>query len=75
MGVLLTKADLHHYQRFSADFICANPQSAILLDCGLGKTVTTLTALDELLFDSFYSSGIDKFLLAFYCGNNFVDEI
>ena len=53
MDASLTKADLHHYQRFSVDFICEHPQSAILLDCGLGKTVVTLTALNELLFDSF----------------------
>lgn len=53
MDALLTKDNLHNYQRFSVDFICSHHHSAILLDCGLGKTVTTLTALDELLFDWF----------------------
>jgi SNF2 family DNA or RNA helicase len=53
MAALLTKANLHDYQHFSVDFICTHPQSAILLDCGLGKTVITLTALDELMFNSF----------------------
>ncbi|HAL73627.1 MAG TPA: DEAD/DEAH box helicase, partial [Clostridiales bacterium] len=45
--------DLHYYQRFSVDFIEKNSASAIFLDCGLGKTVITLTALNDLLFDSF----------------------
>ena len=53
MEDLLSKDDLHEYQRYSANFIEGHPISALLLDCGLGKTVITLTALDELLFDSY----------------------
>ena len=53
MDASLTKAELHPYQTFSVEFICSHSQTAIFLDCGLGKTVTTLTALDELLFDNF----------------------
>ena len=49
----LCKADLHAYQKYSADFIVTHPVAALLLSCGLGKTVTTLTAVDELLFDRF----------------------
>lgn len=48
-----TRNDLHFYQQFSVDFIEKNPISAIFLDCGLGKTIITLTALNDLLFDSF----------------------
>ena len=48
-----TRNDLHYYQQFSVDFIEKNPISAIFLDCGLGKTIITLTALNDLLFDSF----------------------
>jgi SNF2 family DNA or RNA helicase len=48
-----TRNDLHSYQNFSVDFIEKNPISAIFLDCGLGKTIITLTALNDLLFDSF----------------------
>lgn len=43
----------HHYQRFATDFIEGNPVSAILLSMGLGKTVITLTAIYDLLFDYF----------------------
>ncbi len=34
-------------------YIEQNNISAIFLDCGLGKTIITLTALADLLFDSF----------------------
>ena len=43
----------HQYQDFATDFIVKNPVAAIFLDCGLGKTVITLTAIEELLHDSF----------------------
>lgn len=43
----------HHYQRFATDFIEKNPISAILLSMGLGKTVITLTAVYDLLYDYF----------------------
>lgn len=43
----------HDYQHYAAEFIKTHPQSAILLDMGLGKTSITLTALADLLFDSF----------------------
>lgn len=43
----------HHYQRFATDFIERNPVSAILLSMGLGKTVITLTAIGNLLYDYF----------------------
>mgnify|MGYP000515142195 FL=1 len=43
----------HDYQHYAAEFIKTHPQSAILLDMGLGKTSITLTALADILFDSF----------------------
>jgi len=53
MEGLLARADLHGYQRYAVGFIKTNTVSAILLSMGLGKTVITLTALVDLLFDSF----------------------
>ncbi len=47
------KYNLHSYQKYAAGFIKANPISCLLLDMGLGKTAITLTALNDLLFDSF----------------------
>lgn len=43
----------HDYQKYAADFIITHPVSALLLDMGLGKTSITLTAINDLLFDSF----------------------
>jgi SNF2 family DNA or RNA helicase len=43
----------HDYQQYASTFIETHPASAILLSCGLGKTIITLTAVHNLLFDSF----------------------
>ena len=43
----------HDYQRYAAEFIITHPISALFLDMGLGKTSITLTAINNLLFDSF----------------------
>lgn len=43
----------HDYQRYAIDYIETHPVAAVLLDMGLGKTVISLTAVSDLLFDSF----------------------
>ena len=43
----------HDYQQYAAEFLLTHPISALLLDMGLGKTSITLTAINDLLFDSF----------------------
>lgn len=43
----------HEYQKYAAAYIEEHPVAAVLLDMGLGKTSITLTALNDLLFDSF----------------------
>lgn len=48
----------HNYQNYAKDFILANKVSALFLDCGLGKTITTLTAINELMYDSFEISKV-----------------
>ena len=45
------EAKLHPYQRYSATWIEEHPYCALLLDMGLGKTLSTLTALHELMKD------------------------
>ena len=47
------KYEAHDYQKYATTFIEENPVSAILLDMGLGKSVITLTAINDLLFESF----------------------
>lgn len=43
----------HDYQRFAIDYILTHPVTAAILDMGLGKTVITLSAIDDLLYDFF----------------------
>jgi len=43
----------HDYQQYASDFIEIHPVAAVLLQMGLGKTIITLTAVHNLLFDSF----------------------
>ena len=48
----------HEYQRYAAEYIITHPVTALLLDIGLGKTVTTLTAVNELMYDYFEISKV-----------------
>lgn len=48
----------HNYQNYAKNFILAHKVSALFLDCGLGKTITTLTAINELMYDSFEISKV-----------------
>lgn len=41
----------HNYQRYCTEYIKTHPISALFLDMGLGKTVTTLSALRDLMLD------------------------
>lgn len=43
----------HSYQEYAIKYIETHPISALLIDMGLGKTSITLTAIRNLLFDSF----------------------
>jgi SNF2 family DNA or RNA helicase len=43
----------HEYQSYAKDWIISKPSSGLFLDLGMGKTVSTLTALQELLHDYF----------------------
>lgn len=43
--------NLHNYQEYAKDFIIKNKKCGLFLDMGLGKTVTSLTAIDILMND------------------------
>lgn len=49
----LTKSNLHGYQNVAWNHLCDNQFACLFLDMGLGKTVSTLTAIDELIYGSF----------------------
>lgn len=43
----------HDYQKYAIEYIKSHPITALFLDMGLGKTVTTLTAICDLMYDAF----------------------
>lgn len=43
--------NLHKYQTYSVDYILKHEYCSLFLDCGLGKTVTTLTAINKLMYE------------------------
>lgn len=43
----------HNYQAYTTQFIIKHPISAVLLEMGLGKSVITLTAINDLMLDYF----------------------
>lgn len=47
------KYNPHNYQTFATEYIENHKIAAVFLDMGLGKTSITLTAINNLLFDSF----------------------
>ncbi|WP_278833290.1 SNF2-related protein [Porphyromonas cangingivalis] len=50
---MLQKSNLHPYQLRAIEYIHTHPASGLLIDMGLGKTVSTLTALEELMYSEF----------------------
>ena len=48
----------HDYQAYATDFILTHPEAAVLLDMGLGKSVITLTAIQELCLNAFEISRV-----------------
>lgn len=47
----MNKSDLHNYQLACVEHIIKTKFCGIFLEMGLGKTVSTLTAINELMFD------------------------
>jgi len=43
----------HDYQEYATGFVLTNPYCGLILDMGLGKSVITLTAIWDLVLDSF----------------------
>lgn len=43
----------HNYQSYCTDYIKSHPIAALFLDMGLGKTAITLTAVNDLMLDTF----------------------
>lgn len=48
---MLTEANLHNYQKACVEHIITHPYCGVFLEMGLGKTVSTLTAINSLMND------------------------
>ena len=48
----------HDYQKYAINFIKEHPVAAVLLDMGMGKSSITLTAVRDLIYDSFEVSKV-----------------
>lgn len=48
----------HEYQKYASQFIIKHPSAGLLLDMGCGKSVITLTALNDLAYDYFEISKV-----------------
>lgn len=55
---MLDRSNLHEYQERGVSHIIDNEYCALFLDMGLGKTVTTLTAIKELLDNCIISNAL-----------------
>lgn len=56
----MNESNLHNYQKYAVRFIKDNPAAGLLLDMGLGKTVSTLTAINWLMYED---AEIDRVLV------------
>lgn len=54
----MKESDLHDYQRACVAHIIEHPYCGVFLDMGLGKTVSTLTAINYLINDYFEISSV-----------------
>lgn len=52
------KYEAHDYQKRATDLVISVPKIGLFLDMGLGKTVITMTAIQELMFDRFEVSRV-----------------
>ncbi|MCH4013830.1 MAG: DEAD/DEAH box helicase [Solobacterium sp.] len=50
---MLMREQMHEYQNYCVKFIEEHPEALLILEMGLGKTIISLTAIEDLMHDSF----------------------
>lgn len=55
---MLTRNQLHKYQEYCVEQISRNRRCGLFLEMGLGKTISTLTAIEELMYQRFEVSRV-----------------
>lgn len=71
----LSERDLHRYQVHCVDHILDNEACGLFLDMGLGKTVSTLTAVNRLIYDRFEISKVLVIAPKRVARDTWVDEV
>lgn len=69
------KYNPHEYQKYATNFIIDHPVAAILLDMGLGKSVITLTAINDLIYNRFEVNRVLVIAPLRVANNTWPDEI
>ena len=54
----MKRSDLHEYQNYCVEFLKTHPEAMLILEMGLGKSVSAITAILDLMFDSFEVSKV-----------------
>ncbi|WP_274939949.1 SNF2-related protein [Chordicoccus furentiruminis] len=54
----MKRQDLHEYQNYCVRFLMEHPEAMLILEMGLGKSCISLTAILDLMFDSFEVSKV-----------------
>ena len=49
----MKRTDLHEYQNYCVEFLKTHREAMLILEMGLGKRAISLTAVLDLMFDSF----------------------
>ena len=50
---MLMREQMHSYQNYCVKFIEEHPEALLILEMGLGKTIISLTAIKDLMYDEF----------------------
>lgn len=69
------KYNPHEYQKYATNFIIDHSVAAILLDMGLGKSVITLTAINNLIYNRFEINRVLVIAPLRVANNTWPDEI
>jgi len=54
----MKREDMHDYQDYCVDFLKDHPESLLILEMGLGKSIVALTGVLDLMFDRFEVSRV-----------------
>ena len=65
----------HEYQEYAIKYIIDHPVAAVFLDCGMGKSSITLTAVMDLMFDRFEIGKVLVVATLRVAKNSWPDEI